>query len=513
MQLPIYNSSKGITTEVPNNIRSLEEASLGARNLKNATNSLMQLQAQWQASKDEVQNLDAKNKLQAGILAISNEAINYNEYSSPEELQTKEQELTQKMQELTSNIVSGFSNNRNAQQFQSNADLIVQQNIYKLQDVFRKKYGDIYNSNLQISADNALNGFTQTGNEAYKQQYYEAIDTGVKAGYLTNSEATNLKLSTDEWNYDYVYSKVMENPYFKASDEVMSKIPPVKQRALQNLQKNQQKMAKADALNNAINTFMLNPNEKNLQAIYRINPKLKGSKKFEEMLTTPNNYETVSNIEGKADAIAKIKELSDIDTSSYNGKMEYSQKAGDIAYAIFKNNTDVQGNATISEKDKSKLYDLLTKQLNDVSFKEKLKDLPDLQALKGFELRTDVSNYQLKNWNMDKETFLEQNQKNIEKLQEFEKNDGLKGYLNAQRKLSEVQKITSEMVLDFASVGDMESAKKIYNKGLQEAIRLKYWYIPELQKGELQAGQQFTVNGKVYTFQGYTAKDIIVESK
>ena len=66
-------------------------------------------------------------------------------------------------------------------------------------------------------------------------------------------------------------------------------------------------------------------------------------------------------------------------------------------------------------------------------------------------------------------------------------------------------------VLDSIAKGDVKTAGKIYQLGLESAIKTKYYYIPELQKPDLQVGQKFTINGKVYSFQGFSNKDIIVE--
>lgn len=513
-QLPVYNSQKKITSETPGNIRELDTYTQGSQMMSSTGARLQELSLQWQNSKDEVENLDARNKLQAEMTSILDEANNYNDYSSPAELQAKQDELTRRMSELTPNIIGGFSNNQKAREFESNANLAVQQNNIRLQGIFREKYGDMYNSNLQISADEAIKGYTLTGNEAYKQNYFDAIDTGVKAGYLDHSQATALKLKTDDWNYDYVYSKLLENPYFKASDDVMAKISPTKQRTLQNLQKSQIRTAKADALNSALNDFYVNPTQDNLSVIYKLNPKLKESKKLEELLNTPADMEVETNFDGYAGAMEAIKELASIDTSSYNGKLDYAEQAGNIALKILKLNVSKDGTATISNKDKDKLFDFMYKQMgkNPTFDLKQIQNLPDLKPLKDFEISRKITDYQYENWNKtDRETFLLQDAKNKQDLIDWRTKDSFWNTLGIQKKLDDIKKQTAKEVLLYSIAGNYKEAKEVYNKGLQEAIRTKYWYIPELQNENLQAGTKFTVNGKVYTFQGYSSKDMIVE--
>lgn len=514
-QLPVYHSQGAITTDTPNNIRELDAYAQGAKLMAKAGNTLSQLSQQWQDSKDEVENLDAKNKLNSGIASILEEANNYNEYTSPADLQAKQNELTQRMNGLTNDIMGGFSNNRKAREFESNANFAIQQNNIRLQGLFREKYGDLYNSNLEISANEALKNFTLTGNEAFKNQYYDAIDTGVKAGYLDHGTATKLKLSTDDWNYDYVYSKLIENPYFKAPKEVMAKIPPAKQRTLQNFQRSQIKMAHADALNNALNTYYLNPTQENLNNVYKLNPKLKGSKKLEDILIAPANFEQLTNFEGYSEALKVVRDLANTPNESYEQKQEFMKKAGEIAYKIRLSNETLNDNdkPIINDKEQALLFDVLYKKMNDKTFKNSLRNLPDLSNLKEIELRNKMSDFQFNAINFEgtPEEFLKEDMENQKEFTTYAGENSLWKEIGRAFNLQKIKDETASNVLKYASVGKIKEAQEEYEKGLHEAIKAKYWYIPELQKENLQIGQKFTVNGKVYSFQGYSDKDIIVE--
>ena len=57
-QLPVYRQQGNITTETPGAIRNLDAFSQGSVRMQKASNALMELAAQWQASKDAVENLN-----------------------------------------------------------------------------------------------------------------------------------------------------------------------------------------------------------------------------------------------------------------------------------------------------------------------------------------------------------------------------------------------------------------------------------------------------------------------
>lgn len=502
-KLPVYNSQGNITTNTPGTIRNAKDYSGLAMSLEATNKKVMEFSQQWQKSKDEVENLDGKNKMLMGYSNVLKEAEDFSDWSTPAELEAKRQELTQKLNGILPEVMSGFSNNQNASIFQKQGEFTAYQNQVKLDEIFRNKYQDMANSNLLTSQNENYKNFAITGSENYKQSYFNDIDAMVNAGFLSKEDAIKEKLSTDSWNYDYVYSKLLDNPYFKADEKIMSKIPATKQKTLTNLQRSLIRSAKADALNSALNDFYVNPTQENLNIVYKLNPKLKESAKLENLITMPANMETVSNIEGYADASIRIKELASINTDTIEGKEEYIRKASEIALKIDENNKNASGSERISLKDKEKLLDILTKKLSDNTFKEQFRNLPDLNGLKAIEIQNKITDSRIKNWGKEitKENLITQKQdkETIKKLRDDETD------------LEFIKRRTAEAVLDYASIGDFENAHKTYKAGLEKAIRTKYWYIPELQNDNLQAGTKFTVNGKVYTFQGYSSKDMIVE--
>lgn len=211
-QLPVYRQQGNITTDAPAQVRDLDTFAQGSIGLKNGGNALMQLAAQWQQSKDAVENLDGKNKLNSGIAAILDEASNYNDYSTPEELSQKQNELTQKMNELVPNIVSGFSNNQTAREFESNGQFATQQNIYKLQGIFRNKQIDMGRAGLVESQNANMENFISTGNVAFKDAYLNDLDTMARNGIVDREYVAKMTADTDKWDVYHVLRQAENDP-------------------------------------------------------------------------------------------------------------------------------------------------------------------------------------------------------------------------------------------------------------------------------------------------------------
>ena len=138
-KLPVYNSEGGITTNTPNNIRKASDYQLWGDTLKGVSNELTKLGEEWQKAKDQVENLDGKNKLMMGISDVLTEAEQFSAWNTPEELEAKKQELKAKMQGILPNVMDGFSNNQNAVLFQKQGEFATFQNQVKLDEIFRNK--------------------------------------------------------------------------------------------------------------------------------------------------------------------------------------------------------------------------------------------------------------------------------------------------------------------------------------------------------------------------------------
>lgn len=211
-KLPVYISQGGITTDTPGNIRNIDAYSVGARNIAQVAQNAATLAAQWQDSKDQVENLDGKNKLVTGMTSILQEAEAYTDYNTFADLQDKETEFVNRMDEVTPGIVNGFSNNLNAAQFQEQANLATMQNKAKLKEIFRGKYVEKAKSNLIISQDTNMENYIVTGSETYKQSYMQDLETMYRSGFIDESYKTEMSMKTDKWDYYHVLRQAESNP-------------------------------------------------------------------------------------------------------------------------------------------------------------------------------------------------------------------------------------------------------------------------------------------------------------
>ncbi len=502
-KLPVYNSEGGFTTNTPNNIRKASDYQLWGDTLDGVSKEITRLGAEWQKAKDQVENLDGKNKLLMGISDILTEAEQFNSWSSPKELEAKKQELSSKLQGVLPSVMDGFSNNQNAVLFQKQAEFTTFQNQVKLDEIFRNKQQDKALESLATSQDINFRNFVQTGDKSYKQSFFNDIDMMVNAGFMTREDAAKNKLAVNDWDAEYAYNIISQNPYAQIPDEIMKGIDPRKQTQLRNFTKNERNRLKAENLMNLKSAFFANPTQENLDKIIKANPEGNYSK-LQEIVDSQPNYETVSNVNGYADALQKVQDLANEKTDSYNDKMKYIAKSGLLATSIIKNNINKNGENTISNNDRDTLLNKIYKNMGDATFREQISKLPDLSNLKDIELSQKASSSYFKSSS--------EYNKDFKELSDFRGKDSVWNDIGIANKLDNIKKRTMEGIINNIAVGDFQTAEKIYYTGLHSAIKTKYWYVPELQDPNLQAGKKFTLNGRVYTFQGFSNKDIIVET-
>lgn len=211
-KLPVYNSQGNITTNVPSNIRSAEDYNLWGNTLNTVNKNLINLANQWQKSKDEVENLDGKNKMLIGYSNVLKEAEDFSDWSTPAELEAKRQELTQKLNGILPDVMNGFSDNQNASIFQKQGEFTAYQNQVKLDEIFRNKYQDLNDRNIQISYDTNFNNYITTGNENYKQSFLNDIQTSTNAGFMSKEQATSLAQKADKWGMYHILHIAENNP-------------------------------------------------------------------------------------------------------------------------------------------------------------------------------------------------------------------------------------------------------------------------------------------------------------
>lgn len=515
-KLPIYNAQGNITNETSGVVKPVQQDSTMADALINTGKALGELAEQWQNSKDQVETLDAKNKLFEQSSNVLQQAEQFTGYTDQKQIDEARVQFQQQLSQVTPSLLQGFSSQRAAKNFQLTSQMANRENQIKLDAIMRNKTIDLGTSNLLKSADLNMKAFTKSGNVAYKNNYFADIDGAFKAGIIDAEKVTALKQSTDDWNYNFVYSQLLTNPYYKASKEIMDGIDPVKQRTLQNFARTEQKRIHAEAVQNAVNDYYLNPTKANYNRMVALNPKLKGNKRLASAMGGGSGSGGSGGISSKAksfnimdasDVTNRISQMSRIDTSTPQGQREYLNASLELGYKIMASGLD--------QKTKDKQMQLVYKNMSNVEFRQKLNKLPNLERLQTSEYVNQYGKL-YENYLNNRGTKNEKAAYNKWKSYVAEHDR-----LNANRNriaphgvlwdMNNLQRKVATDVMNAYCSGNIKAANQIYAQGIKDMIHLKYWYVPELQNPNLKAGDKFNVNGKIYTFQGYTSNDIIVE--
>lgn len=207
-KLPVYTNGSNISVHQP--ISTPDNPMFQAANSLAETTKNVALQ--WQQTQNAAETLDGKNKLVAQTTDILNKAESYNDYKNPAELQAKEKEMLGELEGVLANVSSGFTNERNAAEFNGQYQLTVAENAQKLKSIFRGKYIDNAKANLAMSYDNNFNSFISSGNSAYKNSYVSDVDNMFKAGYIDAEEKTNRLLKVKEWDFSRASNDVITDP-------------------------------------------------------------------------------------------------------------------------------------------------------------------------------------------------------------------------------------------------------------------------------------------------------------
>lgn len=82
-----------------------------------------------------------------------------------------------------------------------------------------------------------------------------------------------------------------------------------------------------------------------------------------------------------------------------------------------------------------------------------------------------------------------------------------------KNKIDEIQQNAGRQTMVALMKGDKELADKIKKDAREQAIRVQYYDIPDLQNKDLKEGDLVTINGVPYRFAGYTSEDIMLEAQ
>lgn len=355
-QLPVYRQQGNITTGTPAQVRDTSTFAQSSMNMQKGGNALYELATKWQASKDAVENLNGRNKLHSGIAAILDEANNYNDYQTPEDLTKKQQELTQRMNELVPSIVSGFSNNQQAREFESNGQFMTEQNQYKLQGIFREKQIDMGRAGLIQSQKTNMENYIATGDIAFKDTYLSDLESMQNAGIVDREYVTKMKADTDKWEVYHVMREAENNP-----DEV-----------LQNLKEGKYDI-KPEYMNDLLSDLNHIKTNKELMQSFELNLKQnEGESKATEFIYSNASYDEKLNYINEQEFLGNISE--GFATQARRNLKQFKPEAQD----------SVSSAQSISEV-MEQAYDLNSSDLSDEDY------------LKGIRnLRTEINSMQAK---------------------------------------------------------------------------------------------------------------------
>ena len=139
----------------------------------------------------------------------------------------------------------------------------------------------------------------------------------------------------------------------------------------------------------------------------------------------------------------------------------------------------------LGEDDTERLKQLAIKTVADKTFKDRIKQLPDISTIRKIgNIAKDITFF-------GEAYDLAKSKKNIE----------------------EISLKTSGAMLQAVSEDDFETAQQVYKKGLEDAIKAKYYFIPEMKQNLIPNESVININNRPYLFKGFGSEDILVEKQ
>lgn len=280
--------------------------------------------------------------------------------------------------------------------------------------------------------------------------------------------------------------------------------------------------------------FLKDPTEQGLEELRKLYPEASESKikSWENAVNTRLNDNAETSFESYKDAMGAYKEIASLPADNPEEIIEVMNKADDFLIAARNSNA----NGKISIDDLDNINEDVQKLLDNKVFQEQVKNLPDIsiftrigqsyQRMAATNTPEEIADYtKIDTGSIPKDTAIKaddrgaigkaadniagvilpvlSNSRNYDVDEAWYKKQGLKTIKN----MLDVMRQGGEIEVN----GKVVTAQDVYNKGVQEAIRYKYRFIPEIQ-GELIAGQtMINLNGINYIFQGFNQKDILIE--
>ena len=201
--LPVYRNQSGVTRLNGINVGSVPKVpNVSTGNGMQALGRAIQdVSVKWQEVQDSAEALDGKNKLTEQTNALLQEAQTWSGYNSPKEIKQKQEEMQNRLSAIMGDVTKGFTNQKNAERFSKEYELMQAVNMQRLNGLFRQKFIDDNAANLIKSEDRNRRSFIETGNIGYKESYKADLQNSFTAGFIDKETVAKAELEIDKWNF------------------------------------------------------------------------------------------------------------------------------------------------------------------------------------------------------------------------------------------------------------------------------------------------------------------------
>ena len=252
--------------------------------------------------------------------------------------------------------------------------------------------------------------------------------------------------------------------------------------------------------------LMKDPSEQNYKIweYYNQDASEDKKKRMQEIAGFIPDEETITTYEGADDLYDEIKSLSDMPNDTMAEKDAIEDKAMQIVQKAHQSNItkDEEGKFKVSSKDLDRAKQMINDILSDDVFKKQVEELPTMttfQKLMNIGEPTDI--------------------KPIDVIPGARKIRGISRAISAKSKIGDIAQATMRDIQNTVMRPDLDNDTKrkeiqrIYKSGMEDAIRAKYFWIPDLQSKQLVENETIlNINGTQYLYKGI-GDDIFLEIK
>lgn len=238
--------------------------------------------------------------------------------------------------------------------------------------------------------------------------------------------------------------------------------------------------------------LMKDPSEQNYKVWEYYNQDALDSKKkiMQEIAGFVPDEETITTFDGADDLYEEIKSLSDMPNDTMVEKDAIEDKAMQIVQKAHQSNItkNETGNLRISSNDLNNAKQMINNILSDNVFKKQVEEMPDMSTFRKLVRAIDAPIMHLG------------------------------GRINAKSKIGDIAQATMRdiqniVMSDLDNETKRKEIQRTYKSGMEDAIRAKYYWIPDLQNKPLVENETIlNVNGTQYLYKGI-GDDIFLEIK